>query len=99
MLNEAQTTAIRIVYQKFLEGKNQYEILIYLYNNCFKTAKGDAFKHAQQIKTILTRETYIGKMTYWKSFTKIDGREKKVVINNENNLNKLLIVITRLSLT
>jgi hypothetical protein len=31
---------------------------------------------------ILCNEKYIGKIIYGKSFTKIDGREKKVVINN-----------------
>ena len=42
----------------FLEGKKQNEILIYLNNHGdLKLLRDVAFKHAQQIKTILTSES------------------------------------------
>ena len=82
VINETQAKAVRSIYQMYLEGKKINEILIYLQDQGFKTSKDKEFDNYQQIRNILCNEKYIGKVTYGKSFTKIDGREKKVVINN-----------------
>jgi len=81
-INEIQATAVKNVYQMYIEDKKLSEILTYLNDHGFKTINNKPFESSQQIKTILTSEKYIGRITYGKSFAKIDGREKKSVINN-----------------
>jgi hypothetical protein len=82
IVNETQASAVRDIYQMYLEGKGLNEILIYLIDNGFKTTQGKEFKQTQQVKNILTNEIYIGRITYGKTFVKLDGLEKKSVINN-----------------
>lgn len=82
VINESQAIAVRKIYDMYLNGKKLSEILVYLNEHGFKTVHDREFQDYQYIKNILTNEKYIGKITYGKSFTKIDGREKKSVINN-----------------
>ncbi|MFH5881200.1 recombinase family protein [Liberiplasma polymorphum] len=82
VINETNASAVRKIYKKFLEGKKLNEILIYLIEKGFKTAKDREFSDYQQVKNILTNEIYIGRITYGKTFIKVDGLEKKSVINN-----------------
>ena len=82
IINEIQAKAVQNIYQMYLEGKKLSEILNYLQDHDFRASKDKRFNNSQQIKNILCNEKYIGKIIYGKSFTKIDGREKKVVINN-----------------
>jgi len=82
VVNTEKATVVRKIYQMFLEGKPQNEIIIYLNDHGFKTVNDKKFQDSQQIKNILTNEKYIGRITYGKSFTKIEGREKKRIINN-----------------
>lgn len=81
-INETQAIAVRKIYEMYLDGKKLSEILVYLNEHGFKTVHDREFQDYQYIKNILTNEKYIGKITYGKSFTKIDSREKKSVINN-----------------
>ena len=82
VINEPQAIAVRKIYEMYLDGKKLSEILVYLNEHGFKTVHDREFQDYQYIRNILTNEKYIGKITYGKSFTKIDGREKKSVINN-----------------
>ena len=82
VINESQAIAVRKIYEMYLNGKKLSEILVYLNEHGFKTVHDREFQDYQYIKNILTNEKYIGKITYGKSFTKIDGRDKKSVINN-----------------
>jgi DNA invertase Pin-like site-specific DNA recombinase len=82
VINETNASAVRKIYKKFLEGKNLNEILNYLIEKGFKTTKDREFSDYQQVKNILTNEIYIGRITYGKTFIKLDGLEKKSVINN-----------------
>jgi len=82
VINESQAIAVRKIYEMYLDGKKLSEILVYLNEHGFKTVHDREFQDYQYIRNILTNEKYIGKITYGKSFTKIDGREKKSVINN-----------------
>jgi DNA invertase Pin-like site-specific DNA recombinase len=82
VINEHQATAVRSIYQMFLDGKSYKEIIAYLNYKGIKTAHDNDFQLHQQIKNILTNEIYIGRITYGKTFVKVDGLEKKSVINN-----------------
>jgi DNA invertase Pin-like site-specific DNA recombinase len=82
VINEHQATAVRSIYKMYLDGKSYNEIIAYLNNKGFKTAQDNEFNLYQQIKNILTNEIYIGRITYGKSFVKVEGLEKKRVINN-----------------
>src|SRR5690554_25471 len=57
-------------------------ISIYLIEKGYKTSKDRKFSDYQQVRNILTNEIYIGRITYGKTFIKLDGLEKKSVINN-----------------
>jgi DNA invertase Pin-like site-specific DNA recombinase len=82
VINETNASAVRKIYQKFLEGKSLNDILIYLIEKGYRTAKDRKFSDYQQVRNILTNEIYIGRITYGKTFIKLDGLEKKSVINN-----------------
>jgi DNA invertase Pin-like site-specific DNA recombinase len=82
VINETNASAVRNIYNMFLEGKSLNEILIYLVQKGFKPARNREFSDYQQVKNILTNEIYIGRITYGKTFIKLDGLEKKSVINN-----------------
>ncbi len=82
IINEEQAMVVRKIYQMFLDGKKMSEILVYLNDQDYKTFKDGLFQGSHQIRNILINEKYIGRITYGKSFTKIEGREKKRVINN-----------------
>ena len=82
VINETNASAVRTIYQMFLEGKSLNEILSYLIERGFKTSKDREFSDYQQVKNILTNEIYIGRITYGKTFIKLDGLAKKSVINN-----------------
>lgn len=82
VINEHQAKAVRSIYQMFLDGKSYKEIIAYINYKGFKTAQDNEFQLHQQIKNILTNEIYIGRLTYGKTFVKVDGLEKKSVINN-----------------
>ena len=82
IINEMQAQTVRIIFQMYLEGKRIGDILQHLQEHDFRTSNEAKFLYSQQIRNILSNEKYIGRMIFGKTFTKVDGREKKVVINH-----------------
>ena len=82
IINELQEKVVQIIFQMFLEGKNIRQIHTYLQDHDHTVYEEKQFINPQKIRNILCNEKYIGRIIYGKSYTKIDGREKKVVINN-----------------
>ena len=81
VINELEAEAVRTVFKMKLDGERNIDILRYLQVNHFKTSLGNKFTNSSQIRNILQDEKYVGRVTYGKSYTRVDGLEKKVVIN------------------
>jgi len=82
IINEMQAKTVKAIFQMYLEGKKISDILQHLQEHDFRKSKEDKYLNSQQIRNILSNEKYIGRMIFGKTFTKVDGREKKVVINH-----------------
>lgn len=82
IVNETEAIAIRKLFQMKLEDKPLTEMLAYLQMNHHKTSAGNPFVNTSQVRNILLDEKYTGKAIFGKTFTRIDGREKKVFPNN-----------------
>lgn len=81
VINDREAETVKTVFKLKLDGVGNIDILRYLQVNNFITSLGKKFTNNAQVTNILKDEKYIGRVTYGKSYTKVDGLEKKVVIN------------------